>query len=56
MPFALSGADQFDAVIPSQFLYGLRNLGPSGRYVKQVQELFHYSANLTDQQKVIAEY
>jgi hypothetical protein len=55
-PFALASATQFDDLIPSQFFYGLRNIGPSGQYVKQVEEILKYSANLTDREKVIAEY
>jgi hypothetical protein len=55
-PFALTSATQFDDLIPLEFLYGLRNLAPSGQYVKQVEETLKYSARLTDREKTIAEY
>jgi len=48
-PFAMRSGDQFRPnVRPAQY--------PSEGYVRQAQEILDYSANLTDEQKVIAEY
>jgi Domain of unknown function (DUF6851)/VCPO second helical-bundle domain len=48
-PFALTSGAQFrPAAVP--------NLYPSAGYAQQVQEILDYSAGLTDEQKVIAEY
>ncbi len=52
IPFALTSAHQFDA-FESQF--GPAKFG-SQAYVTQAQELIDISANLTDKQKLIAEY
>lgn len=51
-PFALSSADQFDpiALAVGPALFG------SPAYLVQAQELLDISANLTDKQKMIAEY
>lgn len=50
VPFALTSASEFDDQVspPAQY--------PSGRYRKEVNQVISYSANLTDKQKVIAEY
>jgi hypothetical protein len=47
-PFALASADQFRPPAPVAF--------PHGLYRKQALEILHLSAQLTDRQKVIAEY
>ena len=48
-PFALKSGSQFrPAVGPERY--------PSAGYRRQALQLLHYSANLTDRQKVIAEY
>ncbi len=49
-PFALITADQFDAdvALPAMF--------PSKEYREQVRQIIHYSAQLTDKHKAIAEY
>jgi hypothetical protein len=47
-PFALKSADQFRPGPPAPV--------GSDEYVEQAEEVLAYSANLTDQQKVIAEY
>ncbi len=48
-PFALTSASQFrPAVLPNQY--------PSAGYTQQADEVIAYSANLTDREKVIAEY
>jgi hypothetical protein len=49
-PFALTGPDQFSPKEP--------NFWPkdAAQYVKQAQQVLNYSANLTDREKVIAEY
>lgn len=52
IPFALRSANQYEA-LEAEFgpaLYG------SAEYLEQAQELITISANLTDQQKLIAEY
>jgi hypothetical protein len=47
----------FSLTSPSQFLpLDLPALSGSDEYVRQAQQLLEYSANLTDKQKVIAEY
>jgi hypothetical protein len=48
-PFALSSGAQFRPA-------GVPNLYPSPGYTRQVEEILAYSAGLTDEQKVIAEY
>jgi hypothetical protein len=50
LPFALKGPDQFSPKDP--------NFWPkdAAQYVKQAQQVLDYSANLTDREKVIAEY
>ncbi len=48
-PFSLASGSQFRPAIGP-------HLFPSGRYAAQAEELIRYSANLTDRQKVIAEY
>ena len=49
VPFSLTSGSQFrPAVLPNQY--------PSDGYARQVDEVIEYSANLTDEQKVIAEY
>ncbi len=50
LPFALTRPDQFSPKDP--------NFWPkdAAQYVKQAQQVLNYSANLTDQEKVIAEY
>jgi hypothetical protein len=48
IPFALKPADQFSPQAPAIY--------PSHAYLKQAQQVLDYSANLTDQEKVIAEY
>ncbi len=47
-PFALKSAAQFRPGAPAQV--------GSDEYVEQAEEVLAYSANLTDQQKIIAEY
>ncbi len=49
IPFALTSAAQFRPPVP-------RNQFPFGGYQKQVEEILKYSSQLTDEQKVIAEY
>jgi hypothetical protein len=51
-PFALTSGDQFRAIIAQSgpALFG------SAAFVKQAQDLVTISANLTDEQKMIAEY
>jgi hypothetical protein len=51
-PFAMTSPDQF---IPFVSLYGPALYG-SLEYVEQAQELVDFSAQLTDEQKMIAEY
>ena len=51
-PFAMPSADQF---LPFVTQFGPALYGSDG-YVQQAQELVDISANLTDEQKVIAEY
>ncbi|MEO1394389.1 MAG: DUF6851 domain-containing protein [Cyanobacteria bacterium J06634_5] len=53
-PFALASADQYLPAAPKSFLKadGTLNQG----YVDQAMEVIHYSAELTDREKVIAEY
>jgi len=49
IPFALTSGAQFrPPVLPNQF--------PFGGYKKEVEEILKYSSDLTDEQKVIAEY
>ncbi len=50
IPFALKRPDQFAPKEP--------NIYPkeAGQYLKQAQQVLNYSANLTDREKVIAEY
>lgn len=50
LPFALTGPDQFAPKEP--------NFWPrdAAQYLKQAKQVLNYSANLTDRQKVIAEY
>ena len=50
LPFALTGPDQFAPKEP--------NFWPrdAAQYLKQAKQVLDYSANLTDRQKVIAEY
>jgi hypothetical protein len=50
IPFALKGPDQFSPKDPN-FLYK-----EPAQYEKQAQQVLDYSANLTDREKVIAEY
>ena len=47
-PFALTSGAQFRPSGPATY--------PSQKYRRQAARLLHYSANLTDQQKMIAEY
>jgi len=48
-PFAMTSGSQFrPSALPNQY--------PSGGYMKQVEQIIHYSATLTDEQKMIAEY
>ena len=49
IPFALTSGSQFR---PSE----VPNLYPLGGYRVEVEQILHYSARLTDEQKVIAEY
>jgi hypothetical protein len=49
-PFAMSSGSQFR---PAE---GPRPTFPSGPYRQQAEQILHYSAQLTDEQKVIAEY
>ncbi len=51
-PFALRSADQFREAL---HLFGPAQYGSSA-YVKQAEELVDFAANLTDRQKMIAEY
>jgi len=53
-PFALRSADQFLPAAPESFLDNTGNLNQG--YVDQALEVINYSANLTDEEKVIAEY
>lgn len=53
-PFALTSADQFLPPSPKSFLDSTDNLNSA--YVDQVLEVIEYSAELTDTEKVIAEY
>jgi hypothetical protein len=48
IPFALSSGSQFRPSAPPMY--------PSREYQEEVEQLIQYSANLTDEQKVIAEY
>lgn len=48
LPFAISGPDQFTPPAPAQF--------GTQQFKKQVDQVIDYSARLTDEQKVIAEY
>ena len=50
VPFGLKSADQFDSLVD-----GPQHAGTAG-YKQQVDEVLAYSANLTDRDKVIAEY
>lgn len=54
LPFALKSGDQFrpgpPASLPGSVLLGNRD------YLEQAREVLQYSANLTDEQKAIAEY
>lgn len=50
VPFALTSADQFAPETPNFYPHTL------SQYRKQAQEVLDYSANLTDREKVIAEY
>lgn len=50
IPFALHSGSQFR---PSQ---GPARVGHPGKYQQQAQEVLHYSAHLSDTEKVIAEY
>ena len=52
IPFAMTSPDQF---LPFVSLYGPALYG-SSEYLAQAQELVDLSANLTDEQKMIAEY
>jgi hypothetical protein len=52
IPFALTSGNQFRTLIRS---YGPLKLGSPG-FVQQAKELIDLSANLTDRQKMIAEY
>ncbi len=47
-PFALSSANQFGPPPPAPF--------GSAEFIRQTQQIIDYSANLTDEQKVVAEY
>ena len=47
-PFALTSGSQFRPAAPPQY--------PSDAYVQEVKQIVQYSADLTDEQKVIAEY
>ncbi|WP_416398887.1 vanadium-dependent haloperoxidase [Allohahella sp. A8] len=47
-PFAIRDVNQFKLKPPAP--YG------SKKYIEQAEEVIHYSANLTDKQKVVAEY
>lgn len=49
-PFALTSASQFRPTA------GPLQTDPSGKYYQQAQQILDYSANLSDEQKVIAEY
>lgn len=51
-PFAMSSPDQFLSLVS---LFGPALYG-SDEYVQQAQQLIDFSANLTDEQKMIAEY
>ncbi|MEW6499773.1 MAG: vanadium-dependent haloperoxidase, partial [Cyanobacteriota bacterium] len=58
VPFALSSGAELRPPAPNRFQpnkYDGRP-GPSGGYVQQIQKLIQISANLTDREKVIAEY
>lgn len=49
VPFSLTSDDQYrPAVLPNQY--------PFGGYEKEVEQIINYSASLTDEQKMIAEY
>lgn len=48
VPFAMTSGAQFRPPGPAQY--------PSGRYRAQALQILHYSARLTDREKVIAEY
>ena len=50
LPFALKGPDQFSPKDPNFWTKD------AAQYVKQAQQVLNYSANLTDREKVIAEY
>ncbi|TME26302.1 MAG: vanadium-dependent haloperoxidase [Chloroflexi bacterium] len=53
IPFSLSAGDQLRPPAPATY----HQLGqPSGGYVQQAQQILHYSADLTDTEKMIAEY
>jgi hypothetical protein len=51
-PFAMASGDQFRSLIAQS---GPAEFG-TGEYVAQAEELIAFSANLTDEQKMIAEY
>ena len=53
-PFALKSADQFLPVAPEPFQDEAGNLNPG--FIDQALEVIDYSAELTDREKVIAEY
>jgi hypothetical protein len=55
-PFALTAFDQFP--LPAPKLYDANNpTSPESQaFLAQAEEILHYSANLNDEQKVIAEY
>ena len=53
-PFALESADQFLPPPPEPLLDSADNINPA--YIDQVLEVIKYSAELTDTEKVIAEY
>lgn len=48
IPFALTSGSQFRPAAPPQY--------PSADYLQEVKQVIQYSADLTDEQKVIAEY
>ena len=50
IPFALTSAAQFRPIT------GPHQTPPPGKYRQQADQILDYSANLTDQQKVVAEY
>ena len=58
IPYALTSGDQFLAKLPKPATYDTSrpNSPLSRRYVQQANDILRFSANLTDEQKAIAEY